>query len=119
MRSLRRMPLATGTLVCVLLAGAFCVGAPLIADNAQSSSEKAGTTQQKPASGKPAVQGQVVELRATRRGRLMPGGDSQDNRKTPGIFDGQTDLLQPITRQHPREQRMQRAGTFDGDLRAL
>ena len=51
---------------------------------------------------------------------MMQGrGGSQNEQNRPGIFDGQADPSQPATRRRPREQRMQRAEAFDGDLRNL
>jgi hypothetical protein len=64
--------------------------------------------------------GDGTPLRAARGGRMMQGpGGSQNDQNRPGIFDSQADPSQPATRRRPREQRMQRAEAFDGDLRNL
>jgi hypothetical protein len=72
-----------------------------------------------PSATPPTPAADVAPLRAMRGGRMMPGRGSQDQPNRPGIFDDRSDLSQPVTRRQPREQRMQRAAGFDGDLRNL
>lgn len=58
-------------------------------------------------------------LRAATFGRMMQGGNSGSGQNRAGVFDPQTDPLRPNTARRPREERLKRAGSFDGDLRFL
>lgn len=57
-------------------------------------------------------------LRREERGRRTPGAPVAET-VTPAVFEGQADRSQSGARHEPREHRMQRAGSFDGDLRSL
>ena len=58
-------------------------------------------------------------LRAERRARLTPGGSQQDDVSNRGVFDGRQEDQGSTPRRPPREQRMRRGRSFDGDVRTL
>lgn len=92
MRSSLRSPRAAGFIVIGVLALASCLG-------------------KKPA--------EPDLLRAESRERMAPGGNAQGGQNRAGVFDPQTDPLRPNTARHPREERMQGAGSFNGDVRNI
>lgn len=49
----------------------------------------------------------------------MPGGNAPAAQNRAGVFDPQTDPRRPNTARQPREERMQGAGTFNGDVRNM
>jgi hypothetical protein len=106
--------LAAGAIVAVLSASSLWCAAPIDADNSQAPA-KTGGVSAKSAAPRP----DRATLRALRPGRLAPGGSQQqDDFGVRGLFPGGQGDPGPGRRQ-PREQRMRRARSFDGDVRLL
>ena len=61
---------------------------------------------------------EVPSLRAETRGRRTPGR-AQSESFRPNTFDGQTERPDADARRQPREHRLQRGASFDGDVRGL
>ena len=111
MRSMSRPRLAASTILSVLVAFAFWSGASLTAAQKKSSSKT--TTSARPAASVP----KMPMLRALSPGRRVQGEGGQDEFDRRSRFSGQLD--ESRRRREPREHRMIRARSFNGDLRSL
>ena len=104
-------------LLTLLLAILLWVADPLAADGQRQSAKKRATAPAPAAA--PVAVPSVRTLRAERLARLAPGGAQQEEiASRTAAVRGQDDQSGTAPRV-PREQRLRRAGAFDGDLRAL
>ena len=112
MRSLRLRHIVAGTTVSVLVGAALWLASPLSADDAKAPAKSAKAAAKKQRADEP-------PLRAERRARRTQGGSQTDEAK-PRMLDGQADgLTSADEKRQPREHRMERAASFDGDVRVL
>ena len=112
MRSLRKRHTVAWTSVSVLVGVALWFASPLSADGAKAPAKSAKAPAKKQRADDP-------PLRAEQRGRRTQDG-SQTDSANPRMLDGQADgLASADEKRQPREHRMERAASFDGDLRVL
>jgi hypothetical protein len=112
MRARRRTDIVARTFVSALLGAAVWMASPVSADSGQASAKKtAARVDQRRANPAP--------LRREERRRLTPG-ESRAESVNPGVFAGQDGGRgTPDVKREPHEHHMQRAESFDGDVRGL
>jgi hypothetical protein len=93
----------------------LCTASPDAQRSAQP--DAAAQTQVTAPTTRRATGGAVLRRRAV-RGRTLPGAPVTET-VTPTVFEQQPDQPPGQVKHEPREQRMQRGGSFDGDLRSL
>ena len=120
MRSLATKYIVACTSAAVLLGAALWFALPLSANGAQASAKNAKASAKQPAKKQHAVQPPLRAERSERMGRRTQSGSQADDPK-PGVLDGQADNIKSSReeKRQPREHHMQRAASFDGDVRVL